>query len=273
MVCQEIRVYVSASIDDALTADEQEAVERHLSACESCSTFLALELKTKRLLRERLSQPQLPSGLRERIVQGLAEAEPIKLEERWRFPLWLRSRPAPILAMACAFVLLLALTIFYAPPRSTHASPFVRDSVEGHVQCLLGEQTMEVKFASPEELAHWFQERLNFPVRLPRFARQEQRELWEGRISLMRGERAGQLFYRWKGHTLSLFVLPGEKMGMMPGEKQIRAGRTFHVNHHKGYTSLMWKAGDLTYCLVSDLPPEEVITFASGEQTSSILPS
>lgn len=62
-------------------------------------------------------------------------------------------------------------------------------------------------------------------------------------------------------------------MGMMPGEKQIRSGRTFHVNHHKGYTSLMWKAGDLTYCLVSDLPPEEVITFASGEQTSSILPS
>lgn len=265
MVCQEIRVYVSASIDDALTADEQEAVERHLSACESCSTFLALELKTKRLLRERLSQPQLPSSLRERIVQGLAEAEPIKLEERWSFPLWLR-RPAPILAMASAFVLLLALTIFYAPPRSTHASPFVRDSVDGHVKCLLGEQTMEVKFASPEELARWFQERLNFLVRLPRFARQEQSRLWEGRLSLMGGERAGQLFYRWKGHTLSLFVLPGEKMALMPGLMQVRNERTFLVNHHKGYTSLMWKAGDLTYCLVSDLPPEEVMAFASQEQ-------
>lgn len=265
MECQEVRVYISASIDHALTPDERETVARHLSACERCSAFLALELKTKRLLRERLPKPQLPSGLRERIVQGLAEAEPMKLEERWSFPLWLR-RPAPILAMASAFVLLLALTIFYAPPRSTHASPFVRDSVDGHVKCLLGEQTMEVKFASPEELARWFQERLNFLVRLPRFARQEQSRLWEGRLSLMGGERAGQLFYRWKGHTLSLFVLPGEKMALMPGLMQVRNERTFLVNHHKGYTSLMWKAGDLTYCLVSDLPPEEVMAFASQEQ-------
>ena len=265
MVCQEIRVYLSASIDDALTADEQETVARHLSACESCSTFLALELKTKRLLRERLPQPQLPSGLRERIIQGLTEAEPMKLEERWRFPLWFR-RPAPILATAGVFMLLLALTIFYAPPRSTQASPFVRDSVEGHVRCLLGEQTMEVKFATSEELARWFQKRLNVPVCLPRFARQEQGHIWEGRLSLMGGERASQVFYRWKGHTLSLFVLPGEKMALMPGLMQVRNERTFLVNHHKGYTSLMWKAGDLTYCLVSDLPPEEVMAFASQEQ-------
>ncbi|MBZ0161075.1 MAG: zf-HC2 domain-containing protein [bacterium] len=265
MECQEIRVYVSAYIDDALTADERETVARHLSSCECCSTFLVLELKTKRLLAERLPQPQLPSDLRERIVQGLAEAEPRTLEERWGFPLWFR-RPAPIVAMAFAFVLLLALGIFYATPRLTQASPFVRDSVEGHVKCLLGEQTMEVKFATPEELARWFQERLNVSVRLPRFTRQEQRELWEGRLSLMGGERAGQLFYRWKGRTLSLFVLPGEKLAIMSGEKQIRSGRTFYVNHHKGYTSLMWKVGDLTYCLVSDLSLEEVMTFASEEQ-------
>lgn len=123
----------------------------------------------------------------------------------------------------------------------------------------------------PEELARWFQRRLNVSVRLPRFTRQEQSALWEGRLSLMGGKRAGQPFYRWKGHTLSLFVLPGEKLAVMPGEKQLRSGRTFHVNHHKGYTSLMWKVGDLTYCLVSDLPPEEVMTFASEEQTSLIL--
>lgn len=266
MDCQEIQVYLSASIDDALSAGERETVARHLSSCERCSTFLALELKTKRLLRERLPQPQLPSGLRERIVQGLAEAEPMEPEERWCVPLWLR-RPAPIVAMACAFVLLLTLTIFYAVPRSTQASPFVRDSVESHVKCLLGEQTMDVKFATLEELARWFQGRLNVSVHLPRFTRQEQREVWEGRLSLMGGEKAGQLFYRWKGHTLSLFVLPGENLAIMPGEKQIRSGRTFHVNHHKGYTSLMWKVGDLTYCLVSHLPVEEVMTFASEEQT------
>lgn len=272
MECQEVRVYVAASIDDALTADEQKAVERHLSSCERCSTFLVLELKTKRLLREHLPQPQLPSDLRERIIQGLAEAEPMEPEERWCFLLWLR-KPAPILAIATAFVLLLTLGIFYAAPRLTQASPFVRDSVEGHVKCLLGEQTMEAKFATLEELARWFQGQLNVSVRLPHFTRQKQGELWEGRLSLMGGEKAGQLFYHWNSRTLSLFVLPGEKLAMMPGEKQIRSGRIFHVNHHKGYTSLMWKVGDLTYCLVSDLPPDEVMTFASEEQTSSILPS
>jgi hypothetical protein len=55
-------------------------------------------------------------------------------------------------------------------------------------------------------------------------------------------------------------------MNLMPGEKQVRNSRIFHVNHHKGYTSLMWKEGDLAYCLVSDLSPEEVMAFASASQ-------
>lgn len=256
---------MSAYVDNALTAQEREAVVWHLQTCESCSNILMAELQTKRLLRERLPQPRLPVGLRERIVQGLTEAEPMTPERWWRLPWWLRS-PAPILATAGTFILFLALMIFYAGSRTTQASPFVKDSVDGHVKCLLGEQTMEVTFASPEELARWFQARLNVAIRLPRFTHQEQSALWEGRLSLMGGEKAGQLFYHWKDHTLSLFVLRGEKLAMMPGEKQNRAGRTFHVNHHKGYTSLMWKAGDLTYCLVSDLSLEEVMTFASEEQ-------
>ena len=265
MECQTARVDLSAYVDDALTAQEREVVVRHLQVCGSCSNFLAVELQTKHLLRQQLPQPQLPSGLRERIVRGIAEAEPMKLEERWRFPLWLR-RKAPILAMASAFVLLLALMIFYAGPHSTQASPFVRDSVDGHVKCLLGEYPMEAKLANPEELAHWFQQRLQFPVRLPRFTQQEPKLLWQGRISLMGGVRSGQVFYRFRGKTLSLFVLPGEKITLMPGEEQVRNGRAFRVNHHEGYTSLMWRAGDLTYCLVSDLPPEDVMTFASEEQ-------
>ncbi len=264
MECRTVRIDVSAYVDDALTAQECEAVVRHLQTCDSCSNILMAELQTKRLLRERLPQPQLPVGLRERIVQGLTEAEPMTPERWWRLPWWLRS-PALIPATAGAFILFLTLTIFYAGPDTLQASPFVRDSVTSHVKCLLGEYPMEIKLADPEELARWFQTRLNLPVRLPRFASQAQSGLWEGRMSLMGGERAGQVFYYWKGHTLSLFVLPGEKFAIMPGKKQIRSGQTFYLNHHKGYTSLMWRAGDLTYCLVSDLSPEEVMTFASEE--------
>ncbi|MBI4380566.1 MAG: zf-HC2 domain-containing protein [candidate division NC10 bacterium] len=265
MECRDAREYLSASIDGALTPEEQERVEGHLSACERCSDFLALELKTKRLLRQRLPPPPVPSGLRERIVQAVTGAEPVKATRRWGFPMWL-LRPAPILAIAGAFVLLFALMIFYAGPRSTEASPFVKDSVDGHVKCLLGEYTMEVKLASPDELARWFQERLRFTVRLPQFAHQGQTELWEGRVSLMGGVQSAQVFYRWRGKTLSLFVLSAEKMPLMPGEERVWRRRTFHVNHHRGYTSLMWRDGDLAYCLVSDLTPEEVMAFASEER-------
>jgi anti-sigma factor (TIGR02949 family) len=264
MDCRDLREYLSASIDSALTPQEQEKVDQHLSHCTACSRFLALELKTKRLLRQRLPHPQLPPGLRERIIQGIAGAEPVKVTARWGLPIWL-LRPGPILAMAGALILLFALTIFYAGPRSTEASPFVRDSVDGHVRCLLGEYTMEVKLASPDELARWFQERMKVPIHVPRFAQQEQIGPWEGRVSLMGGVRSAQVFYRWRGKTLSLFILPGEKMNLMPGEERVWNGRTFHVNHHKGHTSLMWTEGDFVYCLVSDLSPEEVMAFASEE--------
>jgi hypothetical protein len=125
---------------------------------------------------------------------------------------------------------------------------------------------MEVELANPERLARWFQERLHFPARLPQFARQGQTELWEGRVSLMGGVRSAQVFYRWQGKTLSLFILPAGRMPRMPGEERAWGGRTFHVNRHEGHTSLMWSEGDLAYCLVSDLPPEEVMMFASERQ-------
>ncbi len=262
MECRDAREYLSASIDGALTPEEQERVEQHLSACERCSAFLAVELKTKRLLRQRLPPPPVPSGLRERIIESIPEADATKQRRQWVFPLWL-LRPAPILALVGVFALFLALTIYYAGPRSIEASPFVRDSVDGHVKCLLGEYPIEVKLAHPADLARWFNQRLDFRVRLPRLTGQEQTGLWEGRVSLMGGVRSAQVFYHWKGRTLSLFILPGEAMGLMPGEKHTRDSRTFQVNHHRGYTSLMWRDADLTYCLVSDLSPEEVMTFAS----------
>ncbi|MGH7369879.1 MAG: zf-HC2 domain-containing protein [Candidatus Methylomirabilaceae bacterium] len=265
MDCRELREQISALADGALTPEEQEKLDEHLSGCDACSRFLTLEQSTKRLLRQRLLQPQLPPGLRETIIRGIRGAERTAATRR-RSALARFLRPAPILAMAAALALFLGLSIFYGPPRSTEASPFVRDSVDGHVKCLLGEYTMEVELANPDKLARWFQGRLQFPARLPQFARQDQTELWEGRVSLMGGVRSAQVFYRWKGKTLSLFVLPAEKMPLMPGEDRVWNSRTFHVNQHKGHTSLMWREGDLAYCLVSDLPPEEVMAFASEEQ-------
>ena len=262
MDCQQVRQHLSASIDGALSPEEQKAVEGHLAGCEDCSRFLTLELKTKRLLRQRLSQAEVPGGLRERIIQAISEAEAARPRSRWAPPLWQR-RPAPILALVGIFALFLALTIYYAGPRSTEALAFVRDSVDGHVKCLLGEYPIEVKLAHPADLARWFHERLDFRVRLPRFAGQEKRGLWEGRVSLMGGVRSAQVFYRWHEKTLSLFVLPAAKMPLMPGEERVWNTQTFHVNQHEGHTSLMWKEGDLAYCLVSDLSPEEVMAFAS----------
>ncbi len=262
MDCQQVREHLSASIDGALSPEKQRAVELHLGGCEDCSKFLALELKTKRLLRQRLSQPEVPSGLRERIIQAIGDASAASSRRRWAPPLWQRG-PAAILALAGVVALVVALTIYYAGPRSIEASPFVSDSVNSHVKCLLGEYTMEVNLAHPNDLARWFHERLGFRVRLPRFAGQEQTGLWEGRVSLMGGVPSAQVFYRWKGKTLSLFILPGEAIGLMPGVEHIWNNRTFRVNHHRGYTSLMWREGDLAYCLVSDLSPEEVMAFAS----------
>jgi anti-sigma factor RsiW len=169
--------------------------------------------------------------------------------------------------MAGALALFLGLTIFYGLPRSIEASPFVRDSVDGHIKCLLGEYTMEVKLANPDKLARWFQGRLQFPARLPQFARQDQTELWEGRVSLMGGVQSAQVFYRWKGKTLSLFVLPAAKMPLMPGVERAWNRHAFRVNQHEGHTSLMWREGDFAYCLVSDLRPEDVMMFASEQRT------
>jgi anti-sigma factor (TIGR02949 family) len=66
--CQEMIEVVTSYLDDALTPDEQQRFERHLSYCAGCSTYVDQIRETIRQTGVVTREESLPPALRERIV-------------------------------------------------------------------------------------------------------------------------------------------------------------------------------------------------------------
>jgi anti-sigma factor RsiW len=66
--CQEMTEVVTSYLDDALSPDEQQRYERHLSYCVGCSTYLEQMRETIRQTAMVPREESLPRALRDEIV-------------------------------------------------------------------------------------------------------------------------------------------------------------------------------------------------------------
>lgn len=77
--CSEVYVHVFPYLDQELSADEREAVERHIAACPGCEEHFAFDGAVLRFVRQRAPRSLTPSGLQERLMapfRGRAAPEP-----------------------------------------------------------------------------------------------------------------------------------------------------------------------------------------------------
>jgi anti-sigma factor (TIGR02949 family) len=66
--CQEMIEVVTSYLDDALSVDDRERFERHLSYCAGCSTYCDQMRETIRQTGEVPREESLPPALREEII-------------------------------------------------------------------------------------------------------------------------------------------------------------------------------------------------------------
>jgi anti-sigma factor RsiW len=247
MHCAEVQRFIDAYIDGEFAAEDRAEMDHHFAECETCRAEARRQAEWKSMVRARLARPQAPHGLHLRVARAL-DAESVEMTGFWRRASW---RFAPALVAAAV----LALLIVGVQQRT---SPIVEESILDHTRNL----PVEVVGPNPQEVASWFQGKVDFPVRPPSFGGDAR--LLGGRLGHLGTRFAAYLVYSVDGgHKVSVFVFDPDEMPLEAPRRVFIANRPVYVGAERGYHVALFRNGGVGYAVATDLDEPQVIQMVS----------
>ena len=278
LICADAHALLGAWIDGELSgaasADEAGAIERHVASCSACAGEARALRQIKHLVRDASARPA-PQSLR-LAVMGALDAAP-EPEARGNFARVLqRVQPRTVAfgaaaAGVAAWFALGGLThpILSGAPAQPH--PFLDDGVALHAR------TLPLDYAASDAglVQRWLEGKLDFGVRLPRFARPGaglQPTLQGVRLSALHSRPAAMISYtvpEGAGRRVSLLIVDapaGEPGGTLPGTLRSVGGSDVFLSQARGYNVAAWRNGEIVYSLISDLEESDVLRLVAQAQ-------
>jgi len=230
MTCVEA-MQVQAYADGELEATASVAVEAHLEHCAECAGLYADIVSIRKAMSEDAVYYRAGKALDRKIRAALnresGETSQFRIPgERvfWRGAL--SGGAAAALAASLAFFILLP----------SAQDQIASDVVAAHLRSLMGTHLIDVASSNHHVVKPWFAGHADVSPSVVDYAK-DGFVLVGGRVDYVHGERAAVAnVFAWKD------------------DGSARAG-TRSVN---GYRLVAWKSGDLFYCAVSDMGPDEM---------------
>lgn len=246
MSCQEMEKYFDAFVDGELQAGALLELQAHLSGCSSCTAQVGLKRHMKAEIKK-LGDVEAPPHLRARVLR-LASG-------RAR-----RNRIAALAALpvAAAAALVLVLSWPTGPVSQTEPLAEVLDDV---VQKHSRDLPMEITNRDPAAAAHWFQGKVDFPVR-PSSLGLEPASFGGARLSNVRSHQAAHMTYAVDGHRVSLIIFNPQRVDISGGEIVQLDARQALVGRRNGFNVVILLDNDMAYALSSDLPSTRLLQLA-----------
>jgi anti-sigma factor (TIGR02949 family) len=253
-ICRRLNLY----LDNELQGEERVAVEAHLQTCESCASIFERELSFINAIREcgplHVAPPELHARVRETLEVSASAAVATS-----RFG----SRPRLTVALAMAatvLMLIVPVAIWRVMRRSGPTrtpSSFALMAADTHLRRVRGQLPLEIETATPQQISEWFDNKVNFSVKLPNYQEssgQEKLYTLEGaRLVGYKEDYAAYVAYKMNSRPISLVITSDSVVRPTGGEEIVARGLTFHYNAIQGLKVLTWSDRGLTYALVSDL--------------------
>ncbi len=255
--CSRYHEWISSWVDRELEEEAASALETHLRQCEACGAYAEAERASKTLVAATYAVPVAVAGLRARIRERLQTGSAPRRR-------WTVVRVPRLAWGAIAAILIASLAVGYLalrPQTAVEASPLVRAAVTDHVECMLGRLPLEATTSNQQEIVRWLQRRLGRPVALPTLA-PEGNSRMSMRMARLANVDGSQILFDRHGRMLSLFIMPAAEGSSVPGRRVAHGGREFFVSQVEGYTVVLWRQGDLVYCLVGEGEVEGVVSLA-----------
>lgn len=264
MDCQTVREALGELLHGELEEESSRAVRAHIESCSACHGALEEEKALRRVLRTRLPRYHDPPSLWADTLRTIDRLEgggaAVKRTKGIRWP------QAALVAAAVLLVLGAAL-IFALSHRQPGPNRLVAELISDHIRNTMSGSPPPLVSSDPERLLTWVTGKVEFRLTIPP-QKLADPQLVGARLTYALERRIPVLVYLHQERPISLFMV--EAKGLATPEKNEREirGVEFYMAAQKGYHLIGWKSAGFLYCLVADLPSEELLTFASAKAAS-----
>jgi len=247
MNCKQAETLVAAYADGEVDALRNYSIKKHLLGCGGCATSYQSMLELRARIRAEVpyfvASPALQARVRATIGAVRASVPPQSRPtgDRWR---WLSGG---VLAGCTASVFAWMLGTTVLAWRADE--DFAVAAVATHVRATLGDHLIEVASSDRHTVKPWLSARLDYSPPVQDLAN-EGFTLIGGRLDYFERRPVATLVYRYRLHTIDVFVRPETSRAPTP---ELRAVRGFNVAHASG-PSMDWLA-------VSDAEPAVLSAF------------
>jgi anti-sigma factor RsiW len=126
---------------------------------------------------------------------------------------------------------------------------------------------VEIESGGIHQVKPWFTGRLDFAPRVA-FAGDDQFTLVGGSVGYFRDRKAAVFVFKVRLHTISLFVFRAEGLPWPTRGLETVGPLKVDASESRGFNVLLWRDGELGYCLVSDVNRSDLDTLAARIATA-----
>jgi anti-sigma factor RsiW len=246
--------FLHAYVDGEFSPEECAEVKLHLAECASCSHAVRVHQSYKAaMLRANIAAPHFfYDGVRDRLAEQAAHGR------------WARAFQKPS-AIAVAAACIGAAAWFLAgglsrPLFAPHS--LIEDGIALHARAL----PLDYAASDPRSAQQWLEGKLDFGVRLPRFAQGPR--LQGVRLSSVHQRQAAVVTYSLPqddGRRVSLLIVDDPEPHL-PGASRRIADREVWLSRAKGFNVASWRNGEIVYSLITDLDEQDVLALVQSAE-------
>ena len=235
MNCDEAGTLIVRCVDGEVDSLQGRSIERHLHRCAACAVKHQRLLALRAQIRAEVPYFPAPPALRERVRALLANAEDVPRarlrpeRDRWR---WLTGG-----ALAGCTATMLAWVVGSAVIDWRTNDELATEVVASHVRATLGNHLIEVASSDQHTVKPWLSARLDYSPPVQDLA-SEGFTLAGGRLDTLQQRPIATLVYRYRQHTIDVFVRPQPARPLAPA---LRTVRGFNVAQASG-SGMDWLA-------------------------------
>jgi anti-sigma factor RsiW len=254
--CRKVEeTFLHAYVDGEFTAEESADIQAHLDGCAPCMHVVRRHQSYKAAMaRANLQAPHaLHDGVRDHLVHEAAQG---RWSAAFRDPRGIAVAAAAV--GAAAWFLAGGLT---HPLFATRHS-LVEDGVALHARAL----PLDYAASDVGSAQAWLAGKLDFGVRLPRFAHGTR--LQGVRISSVHERPAAVVSYalpQAAGRRVSLLIVDDPEQ-LLAGASRRIADREVWVSRLRGFNVASWRNDEIVYSLISDLDEQDVLALVESAE-------
>lgn len=238
MNCNEASALIAAHGDGELDPVQTMALEKHLLGCADCAARAASARALRAQIRRDAPYHTAPQSLRARVAAALpplASATPPPARNgRWR---WLGAG-----AIAGAAATVLAWVVGTTVLDASLDDRFATELVSSHVRATLGHRLIDIASSDQHTVKPWLSARLDYSPQVQDLTA-EGFPLLGGRLDYLDKQAVATLVYRYRDHTIDVFVRPQSHADHATPARTIRG---FHVAHAVGGAMDWWAVSDVS---------------------------